>query len=56
MGVIRETGVDEDLFFHAGALVAGTFDRLSEGQAVEFERQPYRNSPSRARAVNVRAL
>ena len=56
IGVIRQIDGDEELFFHAAALVSGTFDRLTEGQAVEFDRQPYGNSPNKSRAVNVRVL
>ena len=56
IGVIRAVGASEELFFHAGSLASGTFDHLVKGQIVEFERQPYRNSPSRGRAVNVRPV
>jgi len=55
VGTIRETEHDEELFFHAGSLVGETFNRLTEGQAVEFDRQPYRNS-EKCRAVNVRLI
>ena len=55
VGTIRETDHDEELFFHAGSLVGETFNRLKEGQAVEFDRQPYRNS-EKCRAINVRLV
>ena len=56
IGFIRETGVDEEIFFHAAALTEGTFDRLSEGQRVEFDRKAYGNAPSKSRAINVRPV
>ena len=55
IGIIRQTDGGQDLMFQPAALVQATFDRLSEGQMVEFDRQPYRNSP-RSRAINVRPL
>jgi cold shock CspA family protein len=54
LGVIREHVTGEDIFFHSAVLVGATFDRLSRGQIVEFDRQPYRKSPSKGRAINVR--
>ena len=56
IGVIHQAEGGEDLIFHAAALVGGTFDRLSKGQAVEYDMQPYRSSPNRSRAINVRIL
>jgi cold shock CspA family protein len=55
-GYIREAGAAEDIFFHASSLLEGTFDRLSEGQFVEFDRTTYAKAPSKARAVNVRPI
>jgi hypothetical protein len=36
-------------------LVGETFDRLTEGQAVEFDLQRYHNS-AKSRAVNIRLV
>jgi len=56
IGFICQTGMVEDLMFHATALAEGTFDQLREGQGVEFERRPYANAPTKYRAVNIRPL
>lgn len=53
-GFIRPAGASDDLFFHSSALQGLVFDELSEGQAVEFEKQPDERDPRRSRAVNVR--
>jgi cold shock CspA family protein len=50
-GYIRETGAAEDIFFHSASLVEGVFDRLREGQSVEFDR-----APGKSRALNVRVV
>ena len=55
-GYIRETGVDGDIFFHATSLIEGTFDRLREGQRVEFDRRSFSNAPGKSRAVKVRVV
>jgi cold shock CspA family protein len=56
VGYILETGSGREISFHATALVADTFDRLSTGQQVEFEHQPYSKSSHRTRAINVRVV
>jgi cold shock CspA family protein len=56
IGFIREAGANEDILFHATALVDGTFDRLTEGQSVEFDRKAYANAAGKDRAVNVRPI
>ena len=56
IGFIIEAGVKEEISFHAAALIEGTFDRLSEGQQVEFDHKPYSNSVNRTRAINVRVV
>lgn len=53
-GFIRSAGASEDVFFHSSALQRLLFDQLTEGQAVEFEKQPHELDPRRTRAVNVR--
>lgn len=55
-GFIRETGAQEDLFFHTSSLSGGSFDDLSEGQAVSFDREPDPRDPRRSRAVNVQVV
>jgi len=55
-GFIQEPGVVEDTFFHSSAVATGTFDELSEGQAVEFDRGPDPRDASRTRALNVRLI
>jgi cold shock CspA family protein len=55
-GFIREDGETEDIFFHATSLAEGTFDRLSEGQAVSFDRKSHGRATGKTRAVNVRPL
>ena len=56
MGFISEVGGAEEICFQATALVGGTFDRLSKGQRVEFDHQPYSKSSTRTRAINVRVV
>ena len=53
-GFIRPAGASDDVFFHTSALEGLVFDNLSEGQTVEFEKQPDERDPRRHRAVNVR--
>lgn len=53
-GFIRPAGASDDLFFHNSALQGLVFDNLTEGQTVEFEKQPDERDPRRSRAVNVR--
>ena len=56
IGYIRQVGGAEDILFHAGGLTEGTFDRLSEGQKVEFDHKPFPNAPGKSRAVNIRLI
>jgi len=56
IGFIREVGIAEDILFHSAALLEGTFDRLSEGQEVEFDHKPFPNAPGKSRAVNIRLV
>ena len=55
-GVISQADGGHDIVFQPASLISGTFDRLTEGQLVEFDRQPYRNSSGRSRAVNIRLV
>lgn len=54
IGYIRETGEENDISFHAVALIDGTFDRLRQGQKVEFELQAFAHAPHKSRAIKVR--
>ena len=56
IGFIRQVGVAEDILFHAAGLMEGTFDRLSEGQKVEFDHKPYPQAPGKSRAINIRLV
>jgi cold shock CspA family protein len=56
IGVISQADGGHDIVFQPTSLISGTFDRLSEGQVVEFDCQPYRNSSGRSRAVNIRLV
>jgi len=49
-GFIAQEGEDQDLFFHASALMDITFEELREGDAVSFEVEDAEKGP---RAVNV---
>jgi cold shock CspA family protein len=53
-GLIRETGCEKDIFFHSTALIQGTFDRLTEGQSVDFDHKSYSKGSDQTRAINVR--
>jgi CspA family cold shock protein len=54
-GFIRPDGESSDIFFHISS-TEGAFDSLSEGQNVEFDKQPDPRDASRSRAVNVRGV
>ena len=56
VGVIRPDDGGEDLPFQRGALAAGAFEELREGQWVAFEVTPDPLDPCRARAEQVRPL
>jgi CspA family cold shock protein len=47
-------GASGDLFFHSSAVQDQGFDRLQQGQQVDFDEEPDPRDPSRRRAVNVR--
>ena len=53
-GFIQETGASEDTFFHSSAITNGTFDNLTEGQTVEFDKGVDPRDPRKSRALNVR--
>lgn len=56
IGFIHETDSEQEILFHATALLEGTFDRLSTGQQVNFEHKAYANAPTKSRAINVRPI
>lgn len=56
IGFIRQPGVAEEILFHSMALMEGTFDRLSEGQKVEFDHKPYGHMAGKSRATNIRLI
>ena len=56
IGFIRQVGGVDEILFHSAALMEGTFDRLSEGQQVEFDYKPYSHSPGKSRATNIRLV
>lgn len=55
-GFIQETGESQDIFFHTSSLPPGGFDQLSEGQSVEFDKNPDPRDAKRMRAENVRVV
>lgn len=55
-GFIRPAGQSDDIFFHTSALQGLVFDKLNEGQQVDFEQQADDRDPRRSRAANVRAV
>ena len=54
IGFICQSEDSEEFLFHSTALIGGTFDRLAEGQRVEFDRQAYPGTSGKSRAINVR--
>lgn len=50
-GFVRDSATGEELFFHRSAIRFGTYEGLTEGQAVTFERQDSAKGP---RAEDVR--
>ena len=54
-GFIKPEEGDKDVFFHAHALVSGTFDDLREGDAVTFEIEEGDKGPSAANVEVVSA-
>jgi cold shock CspA family protein len=56
IGFIRQAGVVQEILFHSGSLLEGTFDQLSEGQKVEFDHKPYGPSGGKIRAANIRLI
>ena len=54
-GFIRPEGATEDIFFHITS-VSGTFDELSEGQQVEFDKEADPRDARRSRATNIRVI
>jgi cold shock CspA family protein len=55
-GFIQEAGASEDTFFHSSAVPAGSFDDLTEGQAVEFDKGADPRDPRKSQAINVRPV
>jgi CspA family cold shock protein len=53
-GFIQPEGASEDIFFHSSAVRGTMFDELSEGQAVEFDKEADPRDARRSRAVNIR--
>jgi CspA family cold shock protein len=53
-GFIRPDGESQDIFFHTTAVQGMSFDELSEGQNVEFDKENDPRDSSRSRAVNIR--
>ena len=56
VGLIRPDDGGEDLPFHRGALEAGAFEELREGQWVTFEVAPDPRDPARRQAQNLRLI
>ncbi len=56
LGFIRPDDGTADLLFHRGALAAGAFEELREGQPVAFEVAPDPRDPARRQARHVRLL
>jgi CspA family cold shock protein len=52
-GFIAPDSGTQDIFFHSSALENGVFDRLRQGQRVEFTSGPDPRDPSRTRAEKV---
>ena len=55
-GFIRPDGRTQDVFFHSSAVEGNGFDRLREGDRVEFSEGTDPRNPGRARAENVRVV
>ena len=55
-GFIQPAGESEDIFFHSTSLAGGIFDQLTEGQKVEFDKEPDPRDARRSRAANVRLV
>ncbi len=53
-GFIQETGETKEIFFHRSSLELGVFDQLTEGQTVEFEKEPDPRDSRRMRAARVK--
>ena len=56
IGVIRPDDGADDLPFDRGALEAGAFEELREGQWVTYEAAPDPRDPARRRAHTLRLL
>jgi cold shock CspA family protein len=56
IGVIRPHDGADDLPFDRGALEAGAFEELREGQWVSYEAVPDPHDPARRRAHTLRLL
>jgi cold shock protein len=52
-GFITPDGETNDVFFHSSAMEYGAFDRLREGQRVEFTAGSDPRNPDRTRAEQV---
>lgn len=57
-GFIKPDGAAgrNDLFFHATAVMGGSFEQLREGERVSFEVEPDPRNPTRQRAVRVQPM
>ena len=55
-GFITPSDGRQDVFFHASVVEGEGFDRLREGQRVEYEEGPDQRDPRRTRATRVRPL
>ncbi|MDP9375887.1 MAG: cold shock domain-containing protein [Chloroflexota bacterium] len=55
-GFIAPDGDNRDIFFHSSAVEDQGFDRLREGQRVEFEAGTDPRNPGRSRAERVRPV
>jgi len=53
-GFITPDGGGEDIFFHSTAVADSGYDRLREGQRIEYQAGPDPRNPQRSRAENVR--
>jgi CspA family cold shock protein len=55
-GFIRPEGASEDIFFHTTSVQGAMFDDLTEGQNVEFDKEPDPRDSRRSRAINIRIV
>ena len=55
-GFIKPDSGNQDVFFHSSSVESGDFDRLREGDRVEFTEGTDPRNPGRKRAEDVRVV